>query len=145
MPETWSLTLDKIIDMLRGFHAELPDHVAPETDESHVRRYLDTCYRDGSLVYALQPNIGLALGVIFQDWTRPVMVCGDIAFFLLPSKRGRGALARNLYAAFEATARAQGAKAMLMSNQHPDFEDIADRFYQSQGFHAIGRSYQKEI
>jgi len=147
---SWSYHLELIIQALRGFRDELPDHVAPDTDEAHVRRYLDECHRDGSLVYALETDeqgdpIALALGVVFQDWTRPVQVCADIAFFVAPDHRGKGALARRLYQSFELEARAKGAVQMLMTNQHPDYADVADRFYRHHGFTEVGRSYQKEF
>ncbi|MGI9493095.1 MAG: GNAT family N-acetyltransferase [Geminicoccaceae bacterium] len=136
--------LDSIIEMLRGFYNELPPHVATPTDENHVRAYLQGCFDDGSLVYVLKTH-GLALGVIFQDWMSPAMLCADLAFFLLPECRGRLGLADDLYQEFEDRARSAGVAQIIMTNQHPDFEIAADRFYRSRGLHAVGRTYQKEL
>ncbi|MGI9502346.1 MAG: GNAT family N-acetyltransferase [Geminicoccaceae bacterium] len=139
-----------IIAALRGFRDELPDHIATDTDEAHVRGYLDECHRDGCLVYALETDetgkpVALALGLVFPDWTRPVKICADLAFFVAPEHRGKGAMAKRLYQAFEGEARRAGAVQLHMTNQHPDFEDAADRFYRHHGFVAVGRSYQKEL
>lgn len=138
--------LDDITRMLRAFRDELPGHVATDTDEEHVRAYLNACDEDGSLIYVLEPDVGLALGVVCHDWTRPVMICTDLAFFVLPEQRGKPGIASRLYERFESLARAAGAQQIIMTNQHPDYEDVADRFYRQHCSMAyVGGTYQKEL
>ena len=49
----WRRDLETIMSMLRVFRDELPEHVATDTDEDHVRRFLTACRDDGSLVYVI--------------------------------------------------------------------------------------------
>lgn len=149
--------LECIISLLRNFRDELPGHVATDTDEQHVRDYLTACHQDGSLVYVFAysgeqnetgidlKKVGLALGVISDDWMRPAKICVEISFFLLPQYRGHSGLAQRLYGEFEQAAKQAGVVQMAMFNQHPGYENAAARFYRAQGFNPVGQAFQKEL
>ena len=139
-------THDDIFDLLvlaRGFSKEAP--AMHKWDKDKTEAMLKMCI-DGTATTILVMEtegevVGGIVGVIQPLFMSHTIVAAELAWFVAPSRRGKGAL--KLLRAFEGWAKDNGADYITMA----DIRGIADlsKLYERQGYELSEAAYSKKV
>ena len=139
-------THDDIFDLLvlaRGFSKEAP--AMHKWDKDKTEAMLKTCLDNEATTILVMDHdgevVGGIVGVIQPMFMSHTVIASELAWFVDPAHRGRGAI--KLVKAFETWAKEHGADYLTMA----DIRGIADlsKLYERQGYQLTEAAYSKKV
>lgn len=142
-PAEWG-DLDRVVEMLRAFHAEAEKEAqAPFSEEAvwlTCRGMLDSEAAFLGLLEAAEGPVGVLGGLCHRLWYSTARAAQEVFWYVEPRHRGQGV---RLLRAFEAWARERGVGHPAMIGLANERSEGMDRLYRRLGYEPVERLYRK--
>lgn len=138
-----------LLPLCRQFHAESPVHSQLPYDEPTVITLLTNTISDSSWLAQVAIDdddaiIGMSLHYCMVSWFSTALEAGDLAFYVIPEKRG-GRAALKLLGGILRWFETSGALRLQQGITTGINDDAAERFFAKMGFERSGVLVQRRV
>lgn len=138
--------IEEVLQLGHMMHDESPVFRAASWDDDKLREIANLPHAYVSLMEMEGQSVGFVFGYLEEQFFGHDLQATMVCLYLLPDYRGRGTLAAQLVADFEAWARAQGAKyASLGQSTGPKDINRYKLFAEAMGYKVTGFNTHKEL